>query len=100
MLDDPLPKLHRMAHQLNPTVVSTTLNPLARLASLPFAPVEGSAKTLAHFSLHPGSEASLLQIIMIANFELLVTHLIYWTTFQLHLRVCLQTGHVYYEVPL
>jgi len=26
MLDNPLPKLHRMAHQLNPTVVSTTLN--------------------------------------------------------------------------
>jgi hypothetical protein len=26
MLDNPLPELHRMAHQLNPTVVSTTLD--------------------------------------------------------------------------
>jgi hypothetical protein len=26
MLDNPLPELHRMTHQLNPTVVSTTLN--------------------------------------------------------------------------
>jgi len=26
MFDNPLPKLNRMAHQLNPTVVSTTLN--------------------------------------------------------------------------
>ena len=58
MLDDPLPKLHRMAHQLNPTVVSTTLNPLARLASLPFAPVEGNVKTLAHLSLHPGVDVA------------------------------------------
>jgi hypothetical protein len=37
---------------------------------------------------------------MIANFEVLVTHLIYWTAFQMQLRVCLQTGHVYYEMPL
>jgi hypothetical protein len=26
MLDNPLPELHRMAHQLNSTVVRTTLN--------------------------------------------------------------------------
>jgi len=31
---------------------------LARLASLPFAPVEGSAKTLAYFSLHPGVDVA------------------------------------------